>query len=187
MPSLAMNLVDRFLRARDIRRIADYLIPGMKILALGRGQDWLLGRSGFAGPGSLGLDPSLTAEVTTPQGHRRRPWRPDHGVPSDAGMFDAVVAVGPFEDPAGLAVGFSGILRADGLLIVLVDSGASMWIRRVGVGIRRLAGMPSPPPACAERPDRVFFLPRFHLLRHVHCRLWSRELLVFERTGSIPS
>ena len=187
MPGLAMNLVDRFLRARDIRRTADYLIPGMKILALGRGQEWLLGRSGFAGPGSLGLDPLLTAEVTTPQGHRRRPWQTGLGVPSDAGMFDAIVAVGPFDDPSGLADGFSGILRADGLLIVLVESRASMWIQKVGVGIRRLAGMPGSPAAHPERPDRVFFLPRFRLLRHVHCRLWSRELLVFERTGSIPS
>lgn len=187
MPSLAMNLVDRFLRARDIRRTTDYLIPGMKILAIGRGQDWLLGRSGFAGPGSLGLDPSLTAEATTPQGHRRRPWQPRHGVPSDAGMFDAVVAVGPFVDPAGLADGFSGILRADGLLIVLVDSRVSMWIQEVRVVVRRLAGMPWSPLACPERPDRVFSLPRFRLLRHVHCRLWSRELLVFERTGSVSS
>ncbi len=187
MPGLAMNLVDRFLRARDIRRIADYLIPGMKILAMGRGQDWLLGRSGFAGPGSLGLDPSLTAEVTTPQGHRRRPWRPGHSVPSDAGMFDAVVAVGPFEDPEGLADGFSDILRADGLLIVSVDPRVSIGIQKVRVMVRHLAGMPGPPPACPERPDHVFFLPRFRLLRHVHCRLWSRELLVFERTGSIPS
>ena len=187
MPGLAMNLVDRFLRARDIRRIADHLIPGMKILAMGRGQDWLLGRSGFAGPGSLGLDPSLTAEVTTPQGHRRRPWRPGHGVPSDAGMFDAVVAVGPFEDPEGLADGFSDILRADGPLIVSVDPRVSIGIQKVRVMVRRLAGMPGPPPAYPERPDHVFFLPRFRLLRHVHLRLWSRELLVFERTGSIPS
>lgn len=182
-----MKLVDRFLRARDIRRITYYLIPGMKILAMGRGQDWLLGRSGFAGTGSLGLDPSLTAEVTTTQGHKRRPWHPDQGVPSDAGMFDAVVVVGRLDDPAGLADGVARILRADGLLLVLVESRASTGIRAVGAGIRRLAGMPCPPPAGAERPDRVFFLPRFRLLRHVHCRLWSRELLVFERTGSIPS
>ena len=180
-----MKLVDRFLRARDIRRITDYLIPGMKILATGRGQDWLLGRSGFAGPGSLGLDPSLTAEVTTPQGHRRRPWQPGLGVPSDAGMFDAIVAVGPFVDPAGLADGFSGILRADGLLIVVVDSRASMWLREVCVVVRRLAGMPWSPLTHPVRPDRIFFLPRFRLLRHVHCRLWSRELLVFERTGTV--
>ncbi len=182
-----MNLVERFLRARDIRRIADYLIPGMKILAMGRGQDWLLGRSGFAGPGSLGLDPSLTAEVTTPQGHRRRPWQPGHRVPSDAGMFDAIVAVRPFEDPAGLADEFSEILRADGLLIVLVDSRASMWLQEIRVVVRRLAGMPWSPLTRPERPDRVFFLPRFRLLRHVHCRLWSREVLVFERTGTILS
>ena len=187
MTNLAMKLVDRSVRDRDIRRITHYLVPGMKILAMGRGQDWLLGRSGFAGPGSLGLDPSLTTEVATPQGHRRRPWRPDHGVPAAAGIFDAVVAVGPFDDTAGLADGVSGILRADGLLIVLVDSRVSKWIRNIGVGIRRLAGMPCPPTAHPERPDRVFFLPRFRLLRHVHCRLWSRELLVFERTGSIPS
>ena len=180
-----MNLVDRFLRARDIRRITDYLIPGMKILAMGRGQDWLLGRSGFAGPGSLGLDPSLTGEVTTPQGYRRRPWQPGLGVPSDAGMFDAVVAVGPFDDPAGLADGFSGILRADGLLVVLVDSRVSIWLRDVCVVVRRLAGRRWSPLAHPERPDRVFFLPRFRLLRHVHCRLGSKELLVFERTGSV--
>ncbi len=187
MPSLATKLVDRFLRARDLRQITYYLVPGMKILAMGRGQDWLLGRSGVAGPGSLGLDPALTAEVTTPPGHRRRPWRPEKGVPSDAGMFDAVVTVGRFDDPAGLADGVSGILRADGLLIVVVESRASVWIRNVGFVFRRLAGMPCPPPARPERPDHVFFLPRFRLLRYVHCRLWSRELLVFERTGSIPS
>ena len=102
-------------------------------------------------------------------------------------MFDAVVAVGPFEDPEGLADGFSGILRADRLLTVSVDPRVSIGIQKVRVGIRRLAGMPGPPPAYPERPDHVFFLPRFRLLRHVHCRLWSRELLVFERTGSIPS
>lgn len=187
MPPLATKFVDRFLRARDLRRITYYLIPGMKVLAIGPGQDWLLGRSGFAGPGSLALDPSLTAEVTTPQGHRRRPWHPGLGVPSDAGIFDAVVAVGPFDDPAGLADGFSGILRADGLLVVLVETRVMAWLRNVAIGIRWLAGMSCPPPARPERPDRVFFLPRFRLLRHVHCRLWSRELLVFERTGSIPS
>ena len=185
-----MTKLDRILQNWRVDKASKYIIPGMKVLDLGSCDGVLFARHGGCGPGSMGIDPVLAADVRTPSGfHLRRGFFPQD-MPDDAGRFDAVVMLAVLEHfpndlHSVLADGIARHLRPGGLLIITVPSAVVDHILELLAALRLIHGMSLEEHHGYEvsQTANIFGPPRFRLLKRQRFQLGMNNLFVFERTA----
>ncbi len=186
-----MTFLDRVLQNWRVRTAARFIVPGMKVLDLGSADGVLLDQPGLCGPGSLGIDPTLSVRSRTPGGHGLIPGFFPKDLPADGGLFDAVAMLAvlehfPNDQHAVLADGIATHLRPGGLLVITVPSPMVDHILTVLTTLRLVHGM-----SLEEHHGydtsmtaQIFAAPRFGLLRHVRFQLGLNNLFVFERLAA---
>lgn len=181
------------LQAWRIRVALPYISPGSRVLDLGSADGELFRHSGSCGPGSMGIDPTLKATLTTAQGFRMLSGYFPDDMPKNGDLFDIIVMLAvlehfPPDQYSKLADGIQRLLRAGGLLLITVPSAAVDEILKWLLKLRLIHGMSLEEHHGYEvcQTPRIFAPPTFQLLLHRRFQLGLNNLFVFQRTDSKP-
>lgn len=168
-----------------------YIKTGSRVLDLGSADGELFRRSGCCGPGSMGIDPTLAASFTTPQGFRMLRGYFPQDMPPGSGPFDCIVMLAVLEHfpPAQyslLADGCQRLLRPGGLLLITVPSPAVdqilEWLLRFrlihGMSLEEHHGFE------IEQTPHIFSSPAFHLLKQDRFQLGLNNFFAFQRSAT---
>ncbi len=183
-----MTWLDRYLQQWRLRKARRYLPAGGRILDIGSADGVLLEQGGEFAQGSMGIDPTIPRDTTTPNGFLlRRGFFPDD-MPAGSGPFDAVVMLAVLEHfPEAqhqiLSRGIAGILRPGGRLILTVPHAAVDGILKVLQTLRLVRGMSLEEHYGFEvsKTAEIFGEPEFGLVHHSTFQLGLNHLFVFER------
>lgn len=184
-----MTTLDRILQAWRIRVALPYIKSGSRVLDLGSADGELFRRSGCCGPGSMGIDPTLSASLTSPQGFRMISGYFPDDMPTGCEPFDVIAMLAVLEHfpPAQyskLTDGIERMLRPDGLLLITVPSAAVDEILKWLLRLRLIHGMSLEEHHGydVDQTPGIFSEERFRLLVHRRFQLGLNNLFVFQRT-----
>lgn len=185
-----MTRLDRLLQQWRVSKAAKFIVPGMKVLDLGSCDGVLFASHGGCGPGSMGIDPVLPADLRTTSGFQLRRGYFPQDMPAGAGLFDAVVMLAvlehfPNDQHAVLADGIARYLRPGGLLVITVPSAIVDHILTLLTALRLVHGMSLEEHHGFDvnQTEQIFGPPRFRLLKWQRFQLGVNNLFVFERTA----
>lgn len=191
-----MTTVDRLLQDWRIRKATPFIRTGDRVLDLGSADGVLFERLGICGPGSMGIDPTLPANLRTRQGFLLVRGFFPQDLPAGSGPFDAIVMLAvlehfPESGYAALAAGCARLLKPGGRLVISVPSPAVDAILDVLIKVRLVHGMSVEEHHGYDvtRTPEIFPEPDFALLAHETFQLGLNNLFVFERrpsTGAAP-
>jgi len=191
-----MTTVDRLLQDWRIRKATPFIRTGDRVLDLGSADGVLFERLGICGPGSMGIDPTLPANLRTRQGFLLVRGFFPQDLPAGSGPFDAIVMLAvlehfPESGYAALAAGCARLLKPGGRLVISVPSPAVDAILDVLIRVRLVHGMSVEEHHGYDvtRTPEIFPEPDFALLAHETFQLGLNNLFVFERrpsTGAAP-
>ncbi len=183
-----MTTVDRLLQNWRIRKATPFIRSGDRVLDLGSADGVLFDRLGICGPGSMGIDPTLPADVRTRQGFLLVRGYFPQDLPPGSGPFDAIVMLAvlehfPESGYAALAAGCSRLLKPGGRLVISVPSPAVDAILDVLIKVRLVHGMSFEEHHGYDinRTPEIFPEPDFALLARETFQLGLNNLFVFER------
>jgi len=141
----------------------------------------------------MGIDPTLSASLTTVQGFRMISGYFPDDMPQTCHPFDVIAMLAVLEHfpPAQyskLADGIYRLLRPGGLLVITVPSAAVDEILRWLLKLHLIHGMSLEEHHGYEVDDTpgIFPEPKFKLIVHRKFQLGLNNLLVFQRSDSHP-
>jgi 2-polyprenyl-3-methyl-5-hydroxy-6-metoxy-1,4-benzoquinol methylase len=188
-----MTKIDRILQAWRIKVTLPYIGQGYRVLDLGSADGELFRRSGCCGPGSMGIDPTLKASLTTVQGFQMISGYFPDDMPPGCAPFDVITMLAVLEhfppsQYSNLADGIRRMLRPGGLLLITVPSAAVdeilIWLLKLrlihGMSLQEHHGYD------VNHTPIIFAEPAFKLLIHRQFQLGLNNLFVFQRAGSRP-
>ena len=186
-----MKFTDRILQTWRIAKVRRQIAPGAKILDIGSVDGALFRRLGpVAGPGSLGLDPTLKAPLSV-NGRALHPGYFPADMPAGAGLFDVITLLAvlehfPTENHDSLRAGCAKFLRPGGKLLITVPSPRVDVILKWLEFFRLIDGMSLEEHHGFEvgQTTQIFPPPEFRLASHRQFQLGLNNLFVFERTAA---
>ena len=191
-----MTTVDRLLQDWRIRKATPFIRSGDRVLDLGSADGILFDRLGICGPGSMGIDPTLPANIRTRQGFLLVRGYFPQDLPPGSGPFDAIVMLAvlehfPESGYAALAAGCARLLKPGGRLVISVPSPAVDAILDVLIKIHLVHGMSVEEHHGYDvnQTPEIFPEPDFALVARETFQLGLNNLFVFERrtsTGAAP-
>ena len=181
-----MTFVDNTLQRWRIRKAAQHLAPGARVLDIGSGDGALFRQLGNRLDSGLGVDPTLKADAAWGRIQLKAGFFPQ-AIPVGSEPFDAITMLAvlehfPDSQYAGLSANCAKFLKPKGKVIITVPSAMVDRILVVLKGLRLIDGMSLEEHHGYDtsRTEAVFS-SHFRLICHRRFQLGLNNLFVFEK------
>ena len=188
-----MTFTDRLLQRWRIAKIKPFLKSGDRVLDIGSADGVLFQKLPWLARESLGIDPTLTGNVTVAGVRLVRGFFPAD-LPAAVAPFDAITMLAVLEHfPEAayqdLVTGCARTLRPGGRLLITVPSPFVDKILAVLTFLRLVHGMSLEEHHGYEvgHTTRLFAPPGFQLICQRRFQLGLNNLFVFERTAQVTN
>lgn len=181
-----MTSIDNALQRWRIKKAAQHIAPGARVLDIGSGDGALFKVLGDRLGSGLGVDPTLKADCDLGRIRLRAGYFPE-AVPASGELFDAITMLAvlehfPDDVYAKLSENCAKFLKPQGRVVITVPSAMVDRILAVLKFCRLIDGMSIEEHHGydTERTEAVF-TPHFRLVLHQRFQLGLNNLFVFEK------